>query len=157
MKQYNEILEKVLNITNTMNKTSKCPRDFGVGVPLYPSEIHTIEAIGAHEPINAKALAQALGITNGAVTQIADKLQKKGLVEKFKIDGNQKTVYIKLTALGRTSERKRIYCFHSFHMVYLSQRIFLSGKGYLYEKDINWSYWWYFGSYSKCGFSVLCT
>lgn len=105
MKQYNEILEKVLSITNTMNKTSKCPRDFEVGVPLYPSEIHTIEAIGAHEPINAKALAQALGITNGAVTQIADKLQKKGLVEKFKIDGNQKTVYIKLTALGHTAEQ----------------------------------------------------
>lgn len=104
MKQYNEILEKMIGITNTMNKTSKCPRDFGVGVRLYPSEIHTIEAIGVHEPMNAKALAQALGITNGAVTQITDKLQKKGMVEKFKMEGNQKTVYIRLTALGRTAE-----------------------------------------------------
>lgn len=105
MKQYNEILEKVIGITNAMNKTSKCVRDFGVGIQLYPSEIHTIEAIGAHEPINANALSKALGITNGAVTQITDKLLKKGLVEKFKIEGNQKSVYIRLTALGRTAEQ----------------------------------------------------
>ncbi|MEG1433557.1 MULTISPECIES: MarR family winged helix-turn-helix transcriptional regulator [Eubacterium] len=105
MKQYHEILEKVIELTNVMNKTSKCARDFGVGILLYPAEIHTIEAIGAHESINANALAKLLGITNGAVTQTTNKLLQKGLVEKFKVEGNQKAVYLKLTALGRTAEQ----------------------------------------------------
>jgi len=33
----------------------------------YNEILETIEAIAAHEPMNAKALTQALGITNGAV------------------------------------------------------------------------------------------
>lgn len=105
MKKYNEILEKVIGLTNKMNKTSKSPRDFGVGFVLYPSEIHTIEAIGAHESINANTLSKTLGITNGAVTQMTDKLMKKGLIEKYKSESNKKEVYFKLTDLGITAEQ----------------------------------------------------
>jgi len=111
MKKYNEILEKVILLTNTVNKTSKSRRDFGVGFMLYPSEIHTIEAIGAHEGLNANSLSKVLGITNGAVTQMTDRLIKKDLVEKYKIESNKKEVYFRLTELGNKANQAH----DSFH------------------------------------------
>lgn len=105
MKKYNEILGKIINLTNVMNKMSKTPRDYGVGFMLYPSEIHTIEAIAAHEQINANVLSKVLGITNGAITQMTNKLIKKGLVEKYKMDNNKKEVYFKLTELGKLADQ----------------------------------------------------
>lgn len=111
MREYNDILEKILSVTNIINKTSKCPRDFDVGFILYPSEIHTIEAIGNHENINANLLSKVLGITNGAVTQMTDKLIKKGLISKYKIETNKKEVYFKLTELGNVANQSH-YNFH---------------------------------------------
>ena len=49
---------------------------------------------------SASELSEKLGITNGAVTQVADKLLKKKLIEKYKKADNRKTVYFKLTKEG---------------------------------------------------------
>ncbi len=76
------------------------PREFGTKHKLYQSEIHFIEAVEPGDGMNASQVAKKLGITKGAVTQIADKLVKKGLVEKYKREGNKKEVYIKLKSDG---------------------------------------------------------
>lgn len=66
---------------------------------MYQSEIHFIEAIGLDGGHSASELSEKLGITNGAVTQVADKLIKKKLIEKYK-KRITKTVYFKLTKEG---------------------------------------------------------
>lgn len=95
-----EVIEKVIRLANKINQTNKTPKDFGSGHLLYFSEIHTIDAISNHENVNASELSKILGITNGAVNQVANKLIKKGLIVKYKLNDNNKEVYYKLTELG---------------------------------------------------------
>jgi DNA-binding MarR family transcriptional regulator len=77
--------------------------DFGTGIPLFRSEIHTIETIGKHPGINVTRLAERMGVTKGAVSQMLKRLVHKKLISKRMIAGNEKEVAIELTDLGRTA------------------------------------------------------
>ena len=79
-----EIMEQFIRIVNKFNRFEKVPMDFGVEEMLYPSEIHTIEAIGNNSRINVSQLAELLGITKGAVSQMINKLVRKQFVKKTK-------------------------------------------------------------------------
>ena len=98
-----EIIEKVVCLSNKINQTDKKPRDYGTGHDLFHSEIHTIEAINNHADVNASELSRILGITNGAVNQVTNKLIKKGLVEQYKLNSNNKEVFYRLTELGKVA------------------------------------------------------
>ena len=45
-------------------------------------------------------MSKKLNISNGAITQVADKLLKKKLIEKYKKEANKKEVYFRLTKQG---------------------------------------------------------
>jgi DNA-binding MarR family transcriptional regulator len=101
-KQY-QIIQTYQRIHNKFALIEKMPRDFGTGDRLHPSEIHTVEAIGNNSSINVTGLAQVMGITKAAVSQIIRKLERKGFVEKFKANGNEKEVLLRLTKKGKTA------------------------------------------------------
>ena len=94
------LIERTAKIQYKVNANDKKPRTFGTQHKLYQSEIHFIEAIGLDGGYSASELSEKLGITNGAVTKVADKLLKKKLIEKYKKADNKKTVYFKLTKEG---------------------------------------------------------
>ena len=94
------IIEKAERLLNIMNQSNKKPKDYGTGDILYHSEIHTIEAIYNHKNVNASELSSILGITNGAVSQVTNKLIKKKLIEQYQIPNNKKDVFYKLTEHG---------------------------------------------------------
>jgi DNA-binding MarR family transcriptional regulator len=96
-----KIIEKMNAIQYRINLNDKKSRSFGTNQQLYQSEIHFIDAIGINEEINASRLSRKLDITNGAVTQVAQKLIQKKLVEKYKKETNKKEVYFKLTEMGK--------------------------------------------------------
>jgi DNA-binding MarR family transcriptional regulator len=98
---YDEILEQFVRIINKYNALEKNPFDYGCGEKLYPSEIHTIEAIGKHPDVHMAEIANVLGVTRGAVQQTAGKLLKKGLVEKLMAEDDKKKVYLSLTPKGK--------------------------------------------------------
>ena len=75
--------------------------DFGVDRMLYPSEIHTIEAIGKNFRINVTQLAELQGITKGAVSQMVYKLVRKKFVKKIKFPRSGKEVFLELTPEGK--------------------------------------------------------
>jgi len=77
MEESLRIMRQAAKIQNRINSNDKKPRPFGTSQLLHQSEIHFIDAIESGEGINASRLSQKLGITNGAVTQIADKLVKR--------------------------------------------------------------------------------
>ncbi|NTV90474.1 MAG: MarR family transcriptional regulator [Clostridiales bacterium] len=64
------------------------------------SEIRCIEAIWKANEINIKGLSASCRMTKGAVSKIAQKLIKKGLVECFCKPDNRKEVWLKLTGKG---------------------------------------------------------
>lgn len=87
-----------------MNKYVACekkPMYYGTQKLLYRSEVHTIEAIGKNPGINVTELAQYLGITKGAVSQMIDKLIKKEMVIKKQFSNSEKEVSLELSSLGQ--------------------------------------------------------
>ena len=100
MNDIQSFMELTAKIQYRINANDKKPKRFGTAHLLYQSEIHFIAAIGLSDGYSASELSEKLGITNGAVTQVADKLIKKKLIEKYKKADNKKTVYFKLTKEG---------------------------------------------------------
>ena len=89
----------------------KSPVDTGDGVLLYTSEIHLISIAGRFPQESMSAIASRLGITKGAVSQTAKKLEEKGYIERSSGDNDGKTVFIRLTPAG-----ERAFAWHeSYH------------------------------------------
>lgn len=93
-------IELTAKIQYKINANDKIPKSFGTRHMLHQSEIHFIEAIGLKGEYSASDLSKKLEITNGAVTQVADRLLGKKLIEKYKKIDSKKTVYFKLTDEG---------------------------------------------------------
>lgn len=85
---------------NILLEAEKSPRDYGTGHLLYHSEVNLIDSIYKNQESNAITLSRIMGITRGAVTQIGNQLEEKGLVARYLKTGNKKEKYYKLTQFG---------------------------------------------------------
>ena len=94
------VLRDALVLLNRVKELEKSPIDFGTGHPLTPSEIHTIEAIGDDPGINGRDLAEKMGVTKGAVSQMVKKLSHRGLIKKARSINNEREVLHLLTQSG---------------------------------------------------------
>ena len=103
MDDYQKIMERMAALQYKINSNDKKPRSFGTSELLHQSEIHFIDAIGIDSEVNASQLSDKLHISNGAITQVAGKLLKKKLIEKYKIETNKKEVYFRLTEQGKVA------------------------------------------------------
>jgi len=92
-----DVLDKAFTKVEALHTPS---RDFGTGISMFRKEIHTLQAIGQHPKINITALADHMGVTKGAVSQMVAKLVKKGMVRKIYAEDNKKEVIMELTNLG---------------------------------------------------------
>ncbi len=104
-REYGEIRDLFFRLISRFQAIEKIPRDFGVGEPLFPSEIHMIDAIGRNPGINLTGLAALLGITKGAVPKQVQKLERKSLVRRYRDDENMKEVLFALTDGGESARR----------------------------------------------------
>ena len=95
-----EFIDKFVRIVNKLKIFNKRAFDYGVGDPLFTSEIHTLASIQNHDPVNVTELAIALGVTKSAISQVAAKLKKKGFLEKYKSSDNDKNIMLRLTPKG---------------------------------------------------------
>lgn len=76
------------------------------------TEVHTIEAIGTHNPRTMSEVAKELGITVGTLTTAINNLVKKGYVERKRSEQDRRMVMIELTRKGKIAYRMH-YKFHS--------------------------------------------
>ena len=97
---YERIMSKFDRVVTVMESMHAPSLSFGTGVAMYRREIHTIQAIGKNPGINITLLAEYMGVTKSAVSQIIKKLIKKGLVCKTYAPGNAKEVILELMDLG---------------------------------------------------------
>jgi DNA-binding MarR family transcriptional regulator len=103
--EYKNFVDKVVCITDRIIQKNKETDTYGTSHVLHTSEVHMIEAIALHRDSNANELASIMKITNGAVTQVAQKLIKKELIEPYRRDQNMKEVYYRLTAQGEIANK----------------------------------------------------
>jgi DNA-binding MarR family transcriptional regulator len=100
------LIQRFVRIMNKFNTSEKKPIDYGTGGLLYRAEVHTIEAIGDNPDINITELALYLGVTKGAISQIIDKLVKKGMADKAMVSPGVNEVALNLTEKGMLIYRK---------------------------------------------------
>ncbi|MGT2907467.1 MarR family winged helix-turn-helix transcriptional regulator [Streptococcus dentiloxodontae] len=94
---FNNLFNRVANkYVQWMNQ----PRSYGTAEQLTRSEIQIIAEIGNQPAINSVTLADKLGITKGAVTQMVQKLILKKLITKQKSTTNGREIVLKLTSDG---------------------------------------------------------
>ena len=82
-------------------KYDNIPRKYGTDIELYMSEMHTLDLINKNEGTTVTNLANLTNKTKSAITQLTNKLQKKGLINKLRNDVNYKEVNLSLTGLGK--------------------------------------------------------
>lgn len=100
-------LEETYRLINKYNQKAKTAKRYGTEDLLYSAEVHMIEMIGSYEAITTTKLAEKLGITKGAVSQITRKLLEKDLIIKIPSAQRSNEVLISLTDKGRI-----VYSYH---------------------------------------------
>jgi DNA-binding MarR family transcriptional regulator len=96
-----DLLDTISRILNKAAAIEKQPVDIGHGVLLYASEVHLIDMAGRYPEAGISQIAARLGITKGAVSQTAKKLEEKGYIERANREGDKKSVIIRLTERGK--------------------------------------------------------
>jgi DNA-binding MarR family transcriptional regulator len=81
------------------------PRAFGTDKPLSRTEIHTVSEIAMKPGIGTTELAARQGVTKGAVSQILQRLEERGLIRRH-ADG--RTVRLEVTAKGRRAHARHL-------------------------------------------------
>jgi len=100
MQDYSEFPMLMERVIHKYNQWENKKRTYGTDDLLSRSEIHTIVAVGSNPGINVTTLAEVLGITKGAASQMIYKLVDKGAVEKKISPDSDTEVVLNLTDKG---------------------------------------------------------
>lgn len=117
-KNSEKLLEYYYRIANSILHFQNIPLSFNGSIPLRTAPIHLIDMIGKHPYANLTELAEKLGITKGAVSQMSASLIKKGILKKSSFEGNSKNVRFELT-----DEGWKIYNGHEIYHHELYQKL----------------------------------
>lgn len=101
MKDPSQIIELIGRIIHKYNQWDNKKRTYGTDILLTKAEIHTIAAVGDHPGLNITTLAQVLGVTKGAASQMIYRLVDKGAVEKRTSPDSDTEVVLSLTEDGQ--------------------------------------------------------
>lgn len=104
---FNELIESIYEVSRSTSAYESIPRKYGTEDELYMVEAHTINLIGENSKVSPSYLAKLTNKTKGAISQMVDKLLKKGLVIKYKNPTNNREVIIELSDKG-----KQAYKYH---------------------------------------------
>lgn len=103
MNPKNELIKKFHQAANLMLCDARTSRCYGTEYILTYSDLSFLKCVQRNENNKAGDISLYLGITNGAVVQLAKKLEGKGYLESYRMEGNKKEVYYRLTESGQTA------------------------------------------------------
>lgn len=96
-------VEKMIQFANMYAAVYKKEELYGTEIPISFEQVQVLEYLLENERLNQNMamIAQRLGITPSNFTRIVNKLVKKGLLEKYYMEGNRKNIIIRVTDSGR--------------------------------------------------------
>lgn len=107
---YADAEHDMVQILNRYAELSRKTHEYCEGIPLYPSEINTVEYIAVSSTTNLTEIANQMGLTRGAVSKMVDKLENLGILVRYKYHPRQKEIYVHLTKAGvRAYEGQKKY------------------------------------------------
>ncbi|TYR81323.1 MarR family transcriptional regulator [Priestia megaterium] len=98
-----------------LQRLERNPRTFGEAGTLTPSEIHAVDAIGEDGNVLMSQLAERLEVTKGAITQVINRLEKKGIVCRTAHPEDSRAVLISLTERGKVAYQAHMELHQQFY------------------------------------------
>ncbi len=100
--RYRDIIAALVYHTNCVNRTANIRDDIGSGVMLTAQEWQTLEVIIEHDDENLimSDISKLLGIPLSTLSKISKQILSQGLVERYRIDGNRKSIILKPSKKG---------------------------------------------------------
>lgn len=92
-----------LRVVTKLSEIDRKMRCYGTDQPLFNAEIHMIKSIKENEGIHVTGLADMLGVTKGAVSQVIQKLERKSMIVKDTDPRNLSKLALHLTPKGETA------------------------------------------------------
>lgn len=110
MGEYRDIVEQLIKYCNVYAAVYKKEEFMGTDIPISYAQIQIIEYLLENEELhlNMKQLAAKLGITTSNFSKLVNKLESKGLLQKYHAANNRKEVIIQVTEYG-----KKVYADYS--------------------------------------------
>ena len=102
-----KISYRLLSVMLKLAEAQERKHRYGNDTPLFAAEIHMIKCVKENPDRHMRALAELLGVTRGAVSQIVMKLEGKGMLLKEKDEGSSLRRVLRVTPKG-----ERAYAFH---------------------------------------------
>ena len=102
-----KISYRLLSVMLKLAEVQERKHRYGNDTPLFAAEIHMIKCVKENPDRHMTALAELLGVTRGAVSQIAVKLEGKGMLVKEEDEGSRLRRVLMVTPKG-----ERAYAFH---------------------------------------------
>lgn len=96
-----ELMAAVRSVTDAHEKYLSRARDYLDGEKLYMREAHFAIAVGHSGEVTMSELAHQLEITPGAVSQLAQRMEKKGYVERVTCAEDKRKNIVRLTEKGQ--------------------------------------------------------
>ncbi len=110
-----EISELFLNVMSEFYENDSRARTFGTSTELYHSEIHMLQCIAENPELHISGLARLLGVTRGAASQTAKRLERKGMIVKESSPGDNKKIILRLTAEGQKAAKNHKAAHEKYH------------------------------------------
>lgn len=103
MGEYREIVESLMRYCNLYASSYKKEKTHGTDVSFSYAQIQVLEYLLENEDLNQNmsCVATRLGITFSTFSKLVNKLESKGLLEKYFIEGNKKNIVVRVSELGR--------------------------------------------------------
>jgi DNA-binding MarR family transcriptional regulator len=93
----------LLRVINKIEQGRRVPRDYGAGISMTLLEAEMCALIFRNDGITGAELADELGVTRSATSQIVAKLKSKGLVEEQPAPDDAKRKRLHVTDRGRAA------------------------------------------------------
>jgi DNA-binding MarR family transcriptional regulator len=98
MERYTDVLITLRRIIRAIDMRSRrLMQQAGLTGP----QLLVLQALGQHEEMTAGDLARGVNLSQGTVTSILDRLEKRVLIERIRSQTDRRKVYVKLTEEGK--------------------------------------------------------
>jgi DNA-binding MarR family transcriptional regulator len=103
MGEYREVVESLIHYCNVYAGVYKKEQTHGTEVSFSFAQIQVLEYLLENEELNQNmsCIATRLGITFSTFSKVVNKLESKGLLEKYYLEGNKKNIVVRVSDLGR--------------------------------------------------------
>lgn len=110
MGPYREVVRALIRYANLYSHFQPEKRTDGAAIPLSAQEWQTLECIYEFEDqfYNMAALADKLGIPASNFSKYVKTLESHGLIDRYRIKDNRKSIILKLSPAGKEFYLKRI-------------------------------------------------